>query len=155
MVASARSQTVNPAEPDPSVWLKQIYALYQKAQKNEALQAQGNHRTRRDARLQGASRSVSARRRLREEESRRLRARLGFRDRWPGLRISQVKVGPTEIAGDKASVTVSFVNMKTPCVNVYSFVKEGGVWKVDDIETRPKGQEPTRIAKMLRESKDY
>ena len=30
-----------------------------------------------------------------------------------------------------------------------------GEWKVDDIETRPKGEKPIRIAKLLRDSKDY
>jgi hypothetical protein len=45
--------------------------------------------------------------------------------------------------------------MKTPCVNVYYFVREDGDWKVDDIETRPKGETPTRIAQMLRDFKDY
>ena len=69
--------------------------------------------------------------------------------------ISQVKVGATAVAGDKATVTVSFINMKTPCVNVYYFVREDGDWKVDDIETRPKGEKPTRIAQMLRDFKDY
>ena len=45
--------------------------------------------------------------------------------------------------------------MKTPCVNVYAFVREDGVWKVADVETRPKGEKPNSVAKMLRDFKDY
>ena len=48
-------------------------------------------------------------------------------------------------------MTVRFRNFKTPCVNVYHFVREDGLWKVDDIETKQGAEAPIRIAKMLRD----
>ena len=44
--------------------------------------------------------------------------------------------------------------MGTPCVNVYSFVREGGQWKVDDIEVKAGKDKPVRIAKLLKEYRD-
>jgi hypothetical protein len=65
--------------------------------------------------------------------------------------LSNVNVAATVAAGDNSTVTVRFKNFKTPCVNVYYFVREGGVWKVDDIETRQGAEAPIRMAKMLRD----
>jgi hypothetical protein len=153
LFASAAFAQVNPAEPDPSAWLKQVYALYAKAQGNEKLQGAANM----ELVEKRASKALAA---LFQQDADCVKKSEGvcaldwdFVVDGQDYQLSQVKVGPTRIAGDKASVTVSFLNMKTPCVNVYAFVKEDGVWKVDDIETRPKGETPTRIAKMLRDFK--
>ncbi len=65
--------------------------------------------------------------------------------------MSNIKVGPAIVAGDKAKVTVTFRNLSDACVNVYFFLREDGQWKVDDIETRQGSAPPARIAKLLRE----
>ncbi len=38
--ASAHAQQVNPHEPDPAVWLRQVYDLYHRAEKSSALDGQ-------------------------------------------------------------------------------------------------------------------
>ena len=145
---------VNRQEADPAVWLRQIYALYQRAQKDEKLQTQATtHLVE-----QRASRALAAL--FKRDEACSSKGQVCALD-WDfvidgqDFELSQVKVGAAQVSGDKATVTASFVNLKTSCVNVYYFVREDGVWKVDDIETRPKGQKPTRIAAMLRDFKDY
>ena len=145
---------MNPRESDPALWLRQVYALYERAQKDEKLQNQATTKLVEKR----ASRALAAL--FKRDEACSSKGQVCALD-WDfvidgqDFEISRVKVGATQISGDKASVTASFVNMKTPCVNVYYFVREDGVWKVDDIETRPKGQKPTRIARMLRDFKDY
>lgn len=143
------------ARADPAVWLKQIYAAYQRAQGDDKLSADVST----DLVERRASRALAALFK-RDADCSRKSNEICALD-WDFIidgqdwEISQVKVGATAVAGDKATVTVSFNNMKTPCVNVYYFVREDGDWKVDDIETRPKGEKPTRIAQMLRDFKDY
>jgi hypothetical protein len=140
---------------DPAAWLKQIYAAYQRAQSGDKLNADVST----DLVERRASRALAALFK-RDADCSRKSNEICALD-WDFVidgqdwEISQVKVGATQVAGDKATVTVSFVNMKTPCVNVYDFVREDGDWKVDDIETRPKGETPTRIAQLLRDFKDY
>ncbi len=152
--ASAQAQ-VNPKEADPAAWLRQVYALYERAQKEDKLQSKASI----ELVEQRASKALAALFK-RDEDCSKKNNEICALD-WDFVidgqdwEISKVKVGPTAIAGDKATVTVSFVNMKTPCVNVYDFVREDGVWKVDDIETRPKGEKPLRIAQLLRDFKDY
>ncbi len=63
--------------------------------------------------------------------------------------LSNVKVGAPVVGGDKATVTVTFTNFRTPCANVYYFVREDGQWKVEDIETKQGTEAPVRIAKLL------
>jgi hypothetical protein len=63
--------------------------------------------------------------------------------------LSNIKVSSAVVAGNKATVTVTFRNFDETDVNVYSFVREGGQWKVDDIETTQGSQAPVRIAKLL------
>jgi Protein of unknown function (DUF3828) len=144
------------ARAEPAVWLKQIYAAYQRAQGSDnKLSADVST----DLVERRASRALAALFK-RDADCSRKSNEICALD-WDFVidgqdwEISQVKVGATAVAGAKATVTVSFINMKTPCVNVYYFVRENGDWKVDDIETRPKGEKPTRIAQMLRDFKDY
>jgi hypothetical protein len=137
---------VNPREADPAVWLRQVYDLYHRAEKTDALLPKSAD----ELFQKRASRSLAA---LFKREQGALD--WDFVIDGQAWEISQVKVGAMQVAGDKATVTVSFVNLRTPCVNVYYFVREAGEWKVDDIETRPKGEKPIRIAKLLRDSKDY
>ncbi len=158
-MAAVLAASAAPAQPDlradPAVWLRQIYALYQRAQNDHALDPQATT----ELVERRASRALAALFK-RDEDCSRKSNQICALD-WDFVidgqdwEISHVKVGPLQAQGDKATVTVSFVNLKTPCVNVYDFVREDGDWKVDDIETQPKGEKPTRIAEMLRDFKDY
>jgi hypothetical protein len=153
LLAAAAEAQVNPREADPAQWLRQVYALYQRAQTDHKLDSEAS-----TALVERrASRALAALIK-RDEECSRKNDEVCALD-WDFVidgqdwEISQVQVGATEVVGDRATVTVSFVNMKTPCVNVYYFVREDGAWKVDDIETRPQGEKPTRIARLLRDYK--
>jgi hypothetical protein len=154
LAAGGAQAQVNP-HADPAVWLRQVYALYQRAQNNPALDSQVSDHVI----VRRASRALAALFK-RDDDCTRHFTQVCALD-WDYVidgqdwELSQVKVGALQAKGDRATVTVSFVNMKTPCVNIYYFVREDGDWKVDDIETRPKGEKPTRIAQMLRDFKDY
>ena len=52
------------------------------------------------------------------------------------FKIANVSVAPPAVAGDKASVTARFRNFGTANEIVYSFVREGGAWRLDDVEAR-------------------
>ncbi len=142
-------------EVEPAAWLRQVYAAYERAQNNDKLDSQVSYKLV----ARRASRSLAAlfkRNADCEKKSSEICAiDWDFVIDGQDWELSKVNVGAAHIVGDKATVTVSFQNLKTPCVNVYYFVREGGDWKVDDIETRPKGEKPIRIAKMLRDFKDY
>ena len=155
LAAAPAPAQINPREADPAIWLRRIYDLYHRAEKNDALLPQSGV----ELVEQRASRAFGALLK-RDEDCVKKSGRIYALD-WDffidgqAWEISEVKVGATRVEGTRATVTVSFVNMKKPCVNVFSFVRENGVWKVDDIETRPKGEKPTRVAAMLRDFKDY
>lgn len=50
--------------------------------------------------------------------------------------LKGVAVEPTKPANGRAAVTARFTNIETPQEIVYSFVRETGKWKLDDIESR-------------------
>lgn len=142
-------------EADPAAWLRQVYAIYQHAQKDDALKSHASYKLV-ERRASRAFAALFKRNEDCEKKSHEICALdWDFVIDGQDWELSEVNVGSTRIAGDKATVTVSFKNVKTPCVNVYYFVRENGAWKVDDVETRPKGEKPTRIANMLRDFKDY
>jgi hypothetical protein len=153
LAATPAPAQVDPREPDPAKWLTQVYALYARAQKNEKLQSQASV----DLVERRASRALAALFK-RDRDCSTKRNEVCALD-WDfvidgqDFEISQVKVGAARVSGGTATVTVSFVNMKTPCVNVYYFVREDGQWKVNDVEARPKGETATRVAKLLRDFK--
>ena len=153
-VFAAQAAAVDP-HADPALWLKQIYAAYQRAQGADKLDAGVST----DLVERRASRALAAL--FKRDADCSAKSNEVCALDWDFIidgqdwEISKVKVGALQVAGDKATVTVSFVNMKNPCVNVYDFVREDGDWKVDDIETRPQGEKPTRIAELLRDFKDY
>jgi hypothetical protein len=149
-IAPARAQ-VNPREPDPTVWLRQIYDLYHRMEKSSDPDAQPTYELV-ELRASKALAALFKKNKDCETKSNEICALdWDFVIDGQDYQLSNVNVGATVVAGDKATVTVKFKNMKTPCVNVYSFVREGGEWKVDDIETRQGAEAPIRIAKMLRE----
>ena len=151
--AAPAAAQVNPREPDPSVWLRQVYDHYRRAE-TAANKLHGP--TDMDIVGARASRSLAALFR-RENDCTRRSHEICALD-WDFIidgqdwELAKVKVGAPVVAGDRATVTVSFTNFGTPSVNVYAFVREDGAWRVDDIETRSGRDAPIRIAKLL---KDY
>jgi Protein of unknown function (DUF3828) len=149
--ASARAQ-VNAAEPDPSVWLRQVYDLYHRTQNSTDVNKQPSF----ELVVKRASKSLAA---LFKKNSDCEALGKGvcaidwdFVIDGQDFKLSNIKVGALVAAGDKASVTVTFKNLGASCVNVYSFVREDGQWKVEDILTKSGSDKPVAIAKML---KDY
>jgi hypothetical protein len=148
--APARAQ-VNPREPDPAAWLRQVYDLYHRSEKSDAVLEQGGD----DLVGKRASKSFAAL--LRKDNDCATKSQEICALDWDYVidgqawTLSNVKVGPLVVAGDKATVTVRFRNFKTACVNVFDFVREDGQWKVDDVETKSGADAPVRIAKILRD----
>ena len=138
----------------PSVWLGQVYDLYHRAEKDTNLVSSAE-----DIIGKRASRALAALLK-RDQDCVRKSNQICAID-WDFIidgqdwEISQVRVGPLQANGDKATVTVTFNNLKSSNTNIYDFVREGGDWKVDDIETRRSGEKPLRIAKWLKDYKDY
>ena len=149
--AAAAGAQVNAREPDPAVWLRQVYDLYHRAEKSKALDIPSST----ELFAKRASKSLAAlfkRNDDCEAEGKGVCALdWDFVIDGQDWTLSNVKVGPIVAAGDKATVTVTFRNFTTACVNVYSFVREDGQWKVDDIETKSGSDAPVRIAKLLRD----
>ena len=149
--AAAAGAQVNAREPDPAVWLRQVYDLYHRAEKSKALDIPSST----ELFAKRASKSLAAlfkRNDDCEAEGKGVCALdWDFVIDGQDWTLSNVKVGPIVAAGDKAAVTVTFRNFTTACVNVYSFVREDGQWKVDDIETKSGSDAPVRIAKLLRD----
>lgn len=145
----ARAQ-VNNAEADPSAWLKQVYALYQKAQSTAALEGKAST-TLIEKR---ASKALAALFKKDAACSKRSQGVCAldwdFVVDGQDYKLSDVDVGPSVVDGDKASVTVTFTNLDAKCRNVYTFVREGGQWKVDDILTKSGADESVSVAKLIR-----
>jgi hypothetical protein len=150
--APARAQ-VNVREPDPVVWLREIYDLYLRAEKSPALQKQATI----DLIVKRASKSFAAL--FRKNKACEARGQGVCALDWDFVidgqdsQLSDITIGSAVIAGDKATVTATFKNFTDACVNTYYFVREDGQWKVDDVETKSGAEAPLRIAKMLRDYK--
>ena len=146
----ARAQ-VNAREPDPTVWLREICDLYHRMEKSSDPAAQPTYELVENR----ASKSLAALFR-RDKDCETKSNEICALD-WDFVidgqdwTLSNINVGAAVVDGDKATVTVRFRNFKTPCVNVYSFVREDGLWKVDEIEVQQGAEAPVRIAKLLRD----
>jgi hypothetical protein len=149
-VAPARAQ-VNAREPDPAIWLRQVYDFYRRAEKSPALEDQATFRLV----VKRASKSLAALFKRNDDcdaEGKGVCALdWDFVIDGQASELSNVKVGAAVFAGDKATVTVRFRNLRVDCLNVYFFVREDGQWKVDDIKTKQGSTPPIRIAKLLRD----
>jgi hypothetical protein len=144
---------LNMGEPDPAVWLRQVYDLYQRAEKDKGLEKQATYRIV----VKRASKSLAA----------LFKKNDACEVKWKGVcaldwdfivdgqdnQLTNIKVDDAAISGDKATVTVTFKNFDTPCKNTFHFAREGGVWKVDEIETQHGTDAPIWIGKTLREYK--
>lgn len=143
---------VNASEPDPAVWLRQIYDLYQRAEKEPALENEANDRLV----AQRASKSLAALFKKNDdcetEQNGVCALDWDFVVDGQDNELANVQVGDAVVDDDKATVTVKFTNFTTACVNIYHFVREDGAWKVEDIETTQGSDAPVSIAKLL---KDY
>jgi hypothetical protein len=146
---SARAQ-VDPREPDPAVWLRQIYALYLRAEKSPELENQATDRLI----VKRASKSLAAlfkRNDACEAEGKGVCALdWDFVIDGQASQLSNIKVGALVASGDRGTVTVTFKNFSN-AKNIYRFVREDGQWKVEDIETKVGGEAPVGIAKLLRD----
>jgi hypothetical protein len=144
---------INGREPDPAVWLRQIYDFYHRAEKSPALENKAND----DLIVKRASKSLAAL--FKKNRDCEVKAKGICALDWDFVvdgqdyELSNITVGPAVISGDRATVTVTFNNLKEDDTNVYYFVREGGQWKVEDIETRQPSQPTTRISKLLRDYK--
>ena len=142
---------VNAREPDPAVWLRQIYDLYHHAEKTPSLEKQAND----SLIVKRASTSLAALFKKNDECEVEQKGVCALD--WDFVvdgqddKLSNIKVGAPVVAGEKAMVAVTFTNFGTPCANVYYFVREDGQWKVEDIETKRGSDAPVRIAKLLRD----
>jgi len=140
---------VNAREPDPAVWLRQVYDLYRRAEKTPSLEKQAND----SLIVKRASRSLAALFKKNDECEAEQKGVCALD--WDFVvdgqddKLSNIKVGAPVVAGEKATVEVMFMNFSTPCANVYYFVREDGQWKVEDIETKAGSDAPVRIAKLL------
>ncbi|WP_158817762.1 DUF3828 domain-containing protein [Methylocapsa sp. S129] len=145
--APARAQ-VNAREPDPAVWLRQIYALYHRAEKSPSDISSSTE-------LMGKRASKSLAALFKRDDACEVKEGGVCALDWDFIidgqawTLSNVKVDALVVAGDKATVTVKFTNLAVACVNTYFFVREDGQWKIDDIETKSGSEAPVRIAKLL------
>lgn len=153
LLASGAEAQVKPTEPDPVVWLKQVYDLYQRAQTNKKLERQATI----DLVERRSSKALAA---LFKKDADCSKKEQGvcaldwdFVVDGQDYKLSNVQVAPAQIDGDKATVVVTFKNMTENCRNVYSFVKEDGLWKVDDVLTKSGADAPVSIAAMIRDFK--
>lgn len=138
-------------EPDPTIWLRKIYDLYHHAETSKETEKQTNLELI-EAR---ASKSLAAL--FKRDHDCEVKERGVCALDWDFIidgqdwRLSKIDVGALVVAGDKATVTVSFDNYGTTCRNIYYFVRENGAWKVDDIEMKRGSDAPVRIAKLFRD----
>ncbi|MBN9062534.1 MAG: DUF3828 domain-containing protein [Rhizobiales bacterium] len=150
--SGARAQ-VNMNEPDPSVWLKSVYDLYQRAETNTKLMREANYRLI----VKRAAKPLAALFR-RNDACEKKSGGICALD-WDLIvngqdsQLTDISVGAAAITGDKATVTATFKNMGAENRNTYFFVRENGVWKVEDVETRTGKEAPLRIARLLRDHK--
>lgn len=152
VVGSVQAQ-VYFGEPDPTIWLRQVYDLYQRAEKNPALSGNANF----ELVQKRASKALTA---LLKKDADCSRGSQGvcaldwdFVVDGQDYQLSNVNVEQTVVNGDKANVTVTFKNFDADCKNVYAFVREGGQWKVDDVVARSGAEQPVSIAKLVRDFK--
>lgn len=150
MIAAPGSAQVNVNEPDPSVWLKSVYDLYVRAEKDDKLLKEANYRLV----VRRSSKSLAALFRKNdacEKKSEGICAiDWDFIVNGQDSQLTDISIGPSAINGDKATVTATFKNMGQPNRNVYYFTRENGAWKVEDIESRSGQEKPIRIATVLK-----
>lgn len=53
--------------------------------------------------------------------------------------ISELKIALVEEKGDRANVSASFLNLGEPREMLFDLVREGGQWKVDDVQSLKPG----------------
>jgi hypothetical protein len=142
-------------EPEPTVWLRALYDFYHRAEKRpdptppSAEDTAALHASRRFAAL--LKRDLAC-----ENKSHEICAiDWDFIVNGQAWELSHVQVGPLQASGDRATVTATFVNMKSTNRNVYEFVSEDGAWKLDDVVSNQSGRAPIRISKILRDFKFY
>jgi hypothetical protein len=148
--APARAQ-FNPDEADPGVWVRSLYDLYKRAEKDETLQRSANYYLvvrRASKRLAGLFRQDDACKKRSGGAPCAIDA--DFIVNGQDNELADIVVAPAAITGDKARVVVAFKNFNEKNRNVFLFVREAGVWKVDDIEMKSGDGRPGLLSTMLR-----
>lgn len=150
LFAAQASAQVNANEKDPAVWLKSVYDLYKRAETNDKLMRQANYRLI----VRRSSKSLAALFRKNDECQKREQGVCAidwdFVINGQDYQLSDVVIGAPVINGDKATVVATFKNMGGANRNTYYFVREGGAWKVEDVEMRDDKNKASRIAAILR-----
>ena len=144
-----------PAAPDPADWLRALYERYHRAEKDDKL-APDSAETVAAAHASRAFKALLQRDLACEDKSHLICALdWDFFIDGQAWELKNVVVGPLQVSGAQASVTVSFENLKAIDRNLYKFVREDGAWKLDDVVTGQRGrpQMSVSIAKLLRDYK--
>ena len=142
---------VDKLEPDPATWLRQVYDLYVEAERTGTLGTEASMTLLEDR----ASKSLAALFKMNHAcEKREAGGECAIDFDWivdgQDEKLSHVQVGHSTVAGDKATVTVTFINLGAHCANTYYFVREAGAWKLDDLLVKQGKLPPNRLAKQLR-----
>jgi hypothetical protein len=140
---------------DPAIWLRQTYEAYHRAEtdpdlvKDSAETLAARHASRAFAAL--FKRDLDC-----ENRSHEICAiDWDFIVNGQAWELSHVNVGALQVHGARATLAVTFGNMKSNNRNVYEFVREDGAWKLDDVVSGQSGRAPIRISKVLRDFKFY
>jgi hypothetical protein len=151
MGLSGAEAKVNMLEADPATWLRQVYDAYVASDRPGATGSEASM-----ALLEArASKSLAALFRQNDACEKKHPGEVCALDfDWvidgQDSELRRVQVGATKVTGDKATVIVNFVNLREPCTNTYYFVREGGAWKLDDLQIKQGKQAPNGLAKQLR-----
>lgn len=144
---------VNPREPDPAVWVQSIYDLYKRAETDNKLMRYANY---------GLVQKRAARPLwlLFKKDDACMKKSGGpcafdadFIINGQDYELSDVKVSPADIKGDRATVTVKFKNMKEDNTNTFFFVKQGDLWKVSEVTMQTGKEKPSKLTDMFKNSR--
>ncbi|MGL4324810.1 MAG: hypothetical protein ACRCTD_12305 [Beijerinckiaceae bacterium] len=149
--AQAPAHAVNPREPDPAVWVQSIYDLYKRAEKDDTLLRHANY----NLVQKRAARPLLL---LFKKDEACMKKNGGgpcafdadFIINGQDFELSDIKVSPAVINGDKATVTVHFKNFKADNTNRFYFVKQGDLWKVSDVTSQTGKDKPSKLTDMFR-----
>lgn len=108
------SAQVNVREPDPSVWLRQVYDLYHRAETDKKAEAQASYRRI----VERASKPLAALFKKNDDCEKKSKGICAldwdFVIDGQDFKLTNITVGPLVAKGNTGTVTVSFTNMGTP-----------------------------------------
>ncbi|MGL4494767.1 MAG: hypothetical protein ACRCUX_03070 [Beijerinckiaceae bacterium] len=150
----APAHGVNPKEPDPAVWVRSIYDLYKRAEKDDKLMRHANY---------GLVQKRAARPLwlLFRKDDACMKKNGGapcafdadFIINGQDYELSDVQISPAEISGEKAKVTAKFKNFKQDNTNTFFFVKQGDNWRVSEVTMQTGKEKPSKLTDMFKNSR--